>query len=305
MSNSDRFLLSDSALEVASRLGLWDPSSGAPFDFAACYSAGEARHLHYSGRRHWRALSLLAPSLGLSPYYEDLLLGAPTYPFSVVPDRPIDRTDFFAIMRDTYTGTKFDLAAQPAAGPFSMTDRYDGGLASSALDGHFERPIGVYRMAYSYVGEATRGRPVVFWGPHAAQTGMYFPITLTSIGGCVHVPPALSTGSIKKIDRGCAYWAFRRVKQSAMICWDRSLEHIVARQVRNPFQPNFFMPNDVLSRQYKLSEPVLGLDYSVRGRRKGSRLSTPMRQAAPRRLRSSWRSLRRLRWLTGGCLTTS
>jgi dipeptidase len=89
-----------------------------PFDFAACYSAGEARHRHYSGRRHWRALSLLAPSLNLPAHYEDLLLGPPAYPFSVVPDHPIDRTDFFAIMRDTYTNTEFDLATQPAAGPF-------------------------------------------------------------------------------------------------------------------------------------------------------------------------------------------
>lgn len=47
--DTDRFLMSASALQVATRLGLWDPAGGAPFDFAACYSAGEARHRHYSG----------------------------------------------------------------------------------------------------------------------------------------------------------------------------------------------------------------------------------------------------------------
>lgn len=135
-----------SALEVAERLGLWSASSGAPFDFSAIYSAGEARHRYYSGRRVWRALSLLAPSLSLPAEYEDLLVGRPAYPLSVQPDRPIDRADFFAIMRDTYTGTEFDLAAQPASGPFGVTDRYDG--ASSCLEGGaFERPIGVYRSA--------------------------------------------------------------------------------------------------------------------------------------------------------------
>ena len=35
--------------------------------------------------------------------------------------------------------------------------------------GNFERPIGVYRMAYSYVGEATTGQPLVYWGPHTAR----------------------------------------------------------------------------------------------------------------------------------------
>ena len=94
-------------------------------------------------------------------------------------------------------------------------------------------------MAYSYIGEATEGKPVLYWGPHTAQSGMYFPITLRAAaadsqgggGGGIPVPRCLSTGSIKAIDRGCAYWAFRRVKQSAMICWDRSLERIVERQV--------------------------------------------------------------------------
>ena len=95
-------------------------------------------------------------------------------------------------------------------------------------------------MAYSYIGEATEGNPVLYWGPHTAQSGMYFPITLRASaadsqggggGGGIPVPRCLSTGSIKAIDRGCAYWAFRRVKQSGMICWDRSLEHIVERQV--------------------------------------------------------------------------
>ncbi len=116
LDDTDHFLLSDSALHIAKRLGLWDPASGAPFDFAACYSAGEARHRHYSGRRHWRALSLLAPSLALPAHYEDLLVDPRTYPFSVMPDRSISRFDLFAIMRDTYAGTDFDLSTQPAAG---------------------------------------------------------------------------------------------------------------------------------------------------------------------------------------------
>ena len=215
--DTDRLLLSDSAREVATRLCLWDPADG-PFDFAACYSAGEARHRHYSGRRHWRALSLLAPSLGLLPHYEDLLLNEPAYPFSVVPDRPIDRTAFFAIMRDTYSGTEFDLAAQPAAGPFGVTDRYDGGT-SSLEGGNFERPIGVYRMAYSYVGESKQGEPVLHWGPHTAQSAIYFPVILraaqseSGTAAGIPIPTPLGCGSIKAIDRSSAYWSFRRVKQ--------------------------------------------------------------------------------------------
>eukprot|EP01052_Picozoa_sp_SAG31_P040903 SAG31_NODE_6051_length_2191_cov_2.048279_1_plen_278_part_00 len=174
---------------------------------------------------------MLAPSLGLSASYDDLLLCKPAYPFSVVPDHPIDRSDFFAIMRDTFSGTEFDLAVQPAAGPFGMTDRYDGGT-SCLKGGNFERPIGVYRMAYSYVGESKPREPVIHWSPHAAQSSIYFPVILRacieSIG--IAIPTPLGRGSVKEIDRQSAYWSARRVKQSAMICWNLCMEHIIARQ---------------------------------------------------------------------------
>ena len=136
-----------SCTEVAQRLGLWRP--GTPLDFAAVYSAGEARHRYYSGRRVWRALSLVAPSLQLPSEYVDLLCGVqPPLPFSVVPDKPIVRRHLFSIMRDTYGGTEFDLSQQPAAGPFGITDRYDG--AATCLEGGaFERPIGVYRSEHT------------------------------------------------------------------------------------------------------------------------------------------------------------
>ncbi len=88
LDDPDNFRYSSSALEVATRLGLWSP--GTPFDFAFLYSHGES--CKYSGHRLWRALSLFAPSLELSPDYDDLLL-EPAYPFSVVPEGPVDRTD--------------------------------------------------------------------------------------------------------------------------------------------------------------------------------------------------------------------
>jgi hypothetical protein len=103
---------------------------------------------------------MFAPSLDLQPSYEDLLLNS-GYPFSVVPDHSLTRNHFFTIMRDTYQGTEFDLSKQPSAGPFGWTDRYDGanGCAVSSGEkvenGAFERPISVYRMAYSFVGEPT------------------------------------------------------------------------------------------------------------------------------------------------------
>ena len=52
LSDDSAFLISGTALPTAARLGLW--AEGEPFDFAAAFSAGEARHRYYSGRRQWR-----------------------------------------------------------------------------------------------------------------------------------------------------------------------------------------------------------------------------------------------------------
>jgi len=223
------FLLSRSALDTAERLGLW--AEGEPFDFAAIFSAGEARHRYYSGRRQWRALSLLAPSLGLSPTYDDLLVGG-GYPFSVRCDVSPTSRQLMAIMRDTYAGTPFDLGSDPAAGPFGGTDRFDAGNGAKAEppeDGAFERPIGVYRMAYSYVCEASATSPRFHWAPHASQTSVYLPV-LCAMPAC---PAPLASGSVRAIDRASAYWAFRIVKHTARgLPWKRCLEYISQRQAR-------------------------------------------------------------------------
>lgn len=230
--NADEFLLSSSATAIAQRLGLWTP--GEPFDFAGLFSMGEARKRFYCGRRLWRALTLFTPSLDLSPEYGDLIKDCP-FPFSVVPDAPLSRHDLIRIMRDTYVGTPYDLSMQPAAGPFGQTDRYDGfdspcrpSPSSEQTTGAFERPIAIYRMAYSYVGEpSVEGTHLFHFAPHASQTSIYFPI-LCSMAEC---PAPLATGSVREIDRSVAYWAFRIAKHTCRgLPWDRCLKVIQERQ---------------------------------------------------------------------------
>ena len=123
LADPDNFRYSQSCLEVATRLELWE--TGTPFDFARIYSYGEGL-AKYSGRRVWRALSLMAPSLDLNPHYGDLLLEPEALPFSVQPEVPATPEAFFSIMRDNYQGTEFDLSKGLAAGPFGVTDRYTG-----------------------------------------------------------------------------------------------------------------------------------------------------------------------------------
>ena len=49
---------------------------------------------YYSGRRMWRTLSMVAPSLKLSPTYGDLMTDSPhPYPFAVRTDSPLSLQD--------------------------------------------------------------------------------------------------------------------------------------------------------------------------------------------------------------------
>lgn len=70
-------------------------------DFAATFSGGEFSR-YYSGRRVWRALSLLAPSFNLEPEYENLLVKNPPLPFSVKVEQKVDHLGLIAIHRDWY-----------------------------------------------------------------------------------------------------------------------------------------------------------------------------------------------------------
>lgn len=94
-------------------------------------SISEFHHPYYSLRRIWRAQSLVAPSLNLSPWAEGALTRA--YPFAVTPDKKLSVSDLFTIHRDNYEGTEFDLTKGLAAGPFSDPNWFEG-QAESVVD---------------------------------------------------------------------------------------------------------------------------------------------------------------------------
>ena len=109
LKNSDVFMASPNIYSLAEELGFW--KKGDPFVWHDVYGdPGSA----YNSLREWRALSLVAPSLGLQ------FTGDPTadrYPFSVKPDRLLTVRRLQAIMRDGYEGTRFDLTEHPAFKP--------------------------------------------------------------------------------------------------------------------------------------------------------------------------------------------
>lgn len=105
----DMFLTSPNIHSLAKELGIW--KQGDPFIWHDVYGAPGSR---YNSLREWRALSLAAPSLGLT-FTGDAVLDR--YPFSVKPDKPFTVQKLQSVMRDGYEGTEFDLTEHPAFCP--------------------------------------------------------------------------------------------------------------------------------------------------------------------------------------------
>ncbi|MDR0382572.1 MAG: C69 family dipeptidase, partial [Spirochaetaceae bacterium] len=187
----------DHLFSIASELGWFTPSTDNPelMDWLATVSKGEYSHPYYSLRRVWRGLSLMAPSLKLSPWVTDGTGGLTrAYPFSVKPDKPITLTDVIAMHRDHYEGTEFDLTKGMAAGPWGNPNRYlgpndpggDVGDPSAELIGAWERAIGIYYTNVTYVNQARSDLPypinVVSWvALNASPESVFVPLPVAPL----------------------------------------------------------------------------------------------------------------------------
>ena len=241
---ADDMMFSGNIFEIARKKGWWDPSKG-PLDFTAAYGDGEFHHPYYSLRRVWRAQSLIAPSMNLSPWVEGHLTRA--YPFAVRPDRKMGVRDLFAIHRDNYEGTEFDLTRGLAAGPFGNPNRFEGNAESVAdkegkltpLVGEFERPLNIYRCVYSYVNQSRRDLPdivggVVWFGPDRPATTVLMPF----YAGAEALPESVQRADILKLDRRSMWTAFNYVANYSMLKYSFMAKDI--RQVQARFEGSAF-----------------------------------------------------------------
>lgn len=242
--DSKEMMFSKNIFAVARQKGWWNPSMG-PLDFTSVYGDGEFHHPYYSLRRVWRAQSLLAPSLNLPAWVEGPFTRV--YPFAVKPDKKMTVSALFAIHRDNYEGTEFDLTKGPAAGPFGNPNRFEGNAESVAdkegklapLAGEFERPLNIYRCVYSYVIQARKWLPsaiggVVWFGPDRPATSVLMPF----YAGALDLPPSVQRADILKLDRLSMWTAFNYVANYSMLKYSYMIQNI--RVVQERFEGNAF-----------------------------------------------------------------
>jgi len=225
--NSPHFMYSKFLFPGLEKLG-WRNPQDEPLDWLRSVSHGEYNHPYYSLRRVWRVLDRVNPDLGLSPWVKDSY--TKDYPFSVKPKLKLENRDVFALYRDHYEGTQFDLTQGVAAGPYGdphrFTGPYDGNQNDVSQDkkfyGAWERSLSVFYQGYTFVTQirpnvpkATKG--IVWFGPDVSYTTCFtpFPSKVTKL------PLAYQTGSPQKLDRESAWWAFDFVGNWARLNFQR------------------------------------------------------------------------------------
>jgi dipeptidase len=209
LTDSDRFLASPNIFSLAESLGFWE--KGRPFVWNEVYGTPGGRE---NSLREWRALSLVAPSLGLAATGDPQV---DKYPFSVKPERPISAGALMNLMRDGYEGTQFDVTEHPAfkpggkksplARPWGPPELFD------LLGIRQERAIGTPTSGYVFVAQLRdwlpRGVGDCLWfayGP--AYTSCFVPV----YGAVTDLPDAWDhPADFTKVDRTQAQWNFRLV----------------------------------------------------------------------------------------------
>ena len=205
LDDPENCLYSDDVIQFAVDQGFYDPASGAPFNFSDAYHPPSLRTKKACAMRVWSMLSRVAPELDLSSDYHRGVDGAERYPLSVRPAKKLVVSDVFALLRDHYEGTEFDMAECDEAGKFS-----------SPYVARTERAISIPGTSFSIVTQSRSHLPdpiggVVWYSPDDTFFSCYTPLYC----GTRAVPEAYSKGDRKAFDWDSAWWAFNFVANQA------------------------------------------------------------------------------------------
>jgi dipeptidase len=228
-------MYSANLFSVATKNGWWNESDGN-LDWLKTVSNGEYSHPYYSLARVWSLYSRIAPSRNLSPYVTDTY--SKDYPFSLSPDKKLTTADAFALFRNHYEGTVYDLTTGPAAGPFGNPYRWRGPFDDhghfafgEVKPGAWPRAVSEMFCGYSYINQGRSWLPdpiggIVWFGFAQPAETVYVPF----YAGATSVPAEWSQNDRSTFSRDYAWWAFNYVTNWATINYNAMIGDIRARQ---------------------------------------------------------------------------
>jgi len=188
LNDPENCLYSDNVISFAVEKGYYDPKSGKPFRFCEAYCPATPKNQRYADTRVWSIFRRAAPSKNLSPDYHRAVEAAEPYPLWIKPDKKLSVADIFALMRDHYEGTDYDMTRGIDAGPYGTPNRWrpiDWTLDS--LDFYvWERPISTQQTAFSFVSQSRS------WLPNPIGGVLWYGLTIPT-------PPAMCRCTVESM----------------------------------------------------------------------------------------------------------
>jgi dipeptidase len=225
-------LFSSNVESFAVSKGWYNPRAGRSFSFFEAYGPPTPGSRRYCDMRVWSILRRAAPSQKFTADYLHCKPGAQPYPFSVIPDAKLSVADVFALMRDQYEGTEFDMTKGIDAGPYGLPRRWRP--LAWKVDGQeygWMRPISTQQTAFSIVSQSRARLPnpiggLLWYGMDDSFTTCYVPLYC----GIEAVPQSFATGTVARFSWDSAWWIFNLVSNYAYLKWSHMIPEIQAAQ---------------------------------------------------------------------------
>lgn len=225
-------LYSDNVISFAVEKGYYDPASSDAFRFCEAYCPATPKNQRYADTRVWSIFRQAAPSRNFSPDYHRAVAGAEPYPLWIKPDHKLSLADVFALMRDHYEGTDYDMRTGIDAGPFECPNRWRPMTwMVDSVEYIWERPISTQQTAFSFISQSRSWLPdgvggVMWYGVDDTYTTCYFPLYC-----CINdIPASFTVGSLDKFSWDSAWWVFNFVANFANLKYSYMIQDIQAVQ---------------------------------------------------------------------------
>ncbi len=232
MNDPENCVYSDNVISFAEEKGYYDPENDGPFLFNEAYCPSTMANRRFGDSRVWSIFRRAAPSLDLSPDYARGKEGSQPYPLWVKPDKKLALADVFALMRDHYEGTPFDMTKGIDAGPFGCPLRSRPlEFTVDSVQYGWERPISTQQTAYSFVSQSRGWLPdklggVYWYGLDDTYMTCYTPLYC----GIDAIPESFTVGSFDRFSWESAWWVFNLVSNYSYLKYSMMSEDVLAVQ---------------------------------------------------------------------------
>jgi dipeptidase len=241
-------IYSKNVISFAKEKGYWDPKSKKLFLFNEAYCPTTPKNNRYADTRVWSIFRRAAPSKKFSPDYHRSVDGAKPYPLWIKPDKKLSLADVFALMRDHYEGTDFDMRKGIDAGPYGSPNRWRPlSWMHDSVEYIWERPISTQQTGYSFVSQSRSNLPdaaggVLWYGMDDTYMTCYVPLYCS----ITDIPKSFTVGSLDKFSWESAWWVFNFVANWANLKYSYMMPEIVA--VQKELEENFLAQQSAIEK---------------------------------------------------------